>query len=107
MQVTISEDRNDGKLRVHVEGEPENDAEAIDNSIAKWTLMLKVSEEEHRPVHSGGTSTCALCMLHWYKNCRGCPIEQKTGMWECRDTPYERYCATSDRLHLKEAPHVA
>jgi hypothetical protein len=76
-----------GMKLVFIGEEPNNDHEAIDISIEKWTLLA----QQEVPTNDMGDKTCGLCMLHIIKDCEGCPIFEKTGQAYCQGTPYFDY----------------
>lgn len=67
-------------------------------SIAKWEFILEALEREVEEaslklIYTGGASTCALCYMHLNKECRFCPVMEKTNKDYCFDTPQKDYAA--------------
>lgn len=65
---------------------------ALKGSIAKWEAIVDGTGEDDGP------ENCPLCQLfHGKPNyCKGCPVQERTGMHSCMDTPYERYATDSE-----------
>ena len=78
---------------------------ALKGSILKWKKIVAGTSFD-----SGG-SNCPLCLLFAQRqlSCSGCPVYEKTGEAECRDTPYKRwqsaggYYRTANTAALKAA----
>lgn len=66
--------------------------EAIKGSIKKW------EEIRDGKRHDSGHSDCPLCQVYYMGNndCDGCPVKEKTGKSNCRNTPYVDYCRASN-----------
>lgn len=68
--------------------------EAINLSIKKYERYVEILKENFGKklvdieTIKLGTDGCSLCNLFFNKNCCGCPIREKTGYWECKETPY-------------------
>ena len=62
---------------------------ALEESIAHWK---RLGTEEAYLGESTGAVDCPLCALFILRNdkCNGCPVMKKTGVHECRNTPYLR-----------------
>ena len=67
-------------------------AQALKQSIAHWQRMLKLSVEDIKnKLEYPSWSGCALCKLYFIyhaPNCYGCPVKDKTGLSQCKGTPY-------------------
>lgn len=38
-----------------------------------------------------GADSCSLCMKFTDEDCTGCPVRERTGLRECRGTPYSNW----------------
>lgn len=56
---------------------------AIMKSILKWDLVAQGTHLNQ------GSADCSLCKH--YVTCAGCPIKVKTGVSQCRATPYKLF----------------
>ena len=91
--------------------EPKDVKEALECSIMKWEMIVKVLESDSFifPLKDGGTITCALC--HMFNGrasslrnyCKGCPIREHTGFNECIKTPYNDYYNAMDNKDALKA----
>ena len=62
--------------------------EALKASIEKWERNA-VAEKPHE--YLTGPSDFPLCNIYWTANdCRSCPVFEKTGMSDCKGTPYSK-----------------
>lgn len=57
--------------------------DAIKGSIVKWEKILDGSGIDK------GRGNCPLCTSFYDRGCIGCPIRDKTGMGNCRNTPIQ------------------
>ena len=55
-------------------------------TIAKWTVVCELLENEFDLRWSGGGDTCALC--HRYEGCEDCPVAIYADVGGCHNTPY-------------------
>ena len=56
---------------------------ALKGSIAKWNAIADGTGSDK------GGKNCPLCaMFFQHGDCEGCPVFEKTGYPDCRDTPY-------------------
>lgn len=65
---------------------------ALDLSIAKWQAIVdyyvKHEQDSERRLLSE-YDTCALCLLYTPPfSCLGCPVQARTGTFQCHNTPY-------------------
>jgi hypothetical protein len=58
---------------------------ALEGSIAKWRAIVAGTGTDL------GTRNCPLCKMFIDKNCRGCPVRERTGFSRCQATPYGGY----------------
>lgn len=60
---------------------------ALRASIAHWKENEQVTDIDDAKT---GARHCALCVLFFDfpNDCKGCPVKEKTGKNNCRDTPY-------------------
>lgn len=63
---------------------------ALYGSIRKWMDVAYDDGEEW------GRLNCPLCAefnygFYGHKQCRGCPVYERTGKVGCKDTPYDEY----------------
>lgn len=58
---------------------------ALFASIQHWKRIVRGKES------SEGTENCALCQEFFDSNCKGCPVQEKTGQTSCFDTPYIKF----------------
>jgi len=58
---------------------------ALRESIAKWEKNSRIRNIENAKI---GPDSCALCSLFYtYHRCRGCPVREETGFFQCEHTP--------------------
>lgn len=59
--------------------------EALKGSIKKWERVIAEGTD--------GTNwmDCPLCLLFWERNCRNCPVKDRTGRRMCQGSPFEAY----------------
>lgn len=82
---------------------PENDQEAKEKSVEKWTAIVQF-HTEHPEVDgqlNGSTfpDTCGFCNLYHHLDwlepiasaCEDCPIKKKTSIPYCQLTPFDDY----------------
>ena len=71
---------------------------ALMESIAKWELNARAETPEDVLT---GVHECPLCRMFWKggRECRGCPIEKKTGQINCHGTPYVHADARLDEWY--------
>lgn len=62
----------------------EETLEALKGSIRKWEGIVAGTEVDH------GEENCPLCEMFILKNCRGCPVYDRTGEEGCYGTPYRQ-----------------
>ncbi len=67
--------------------------QALNKSIAKWERNATTYDLWEVTL---GILECALCQLFWDRNCKGCPVLEKTGATCCDETPYE-HCSVAYR----------
>jgi hypothetical protein len=62
--------------------------QALEESIAhhERLLLCETAEQFESEGYSG--RSCALCRLFINLECNGCPVKNKSGFEQCRDTPY-------------------
>ena len=77
--------------------------DALELSIKKWEMIVRLIKKYNLPVYDGGRDTCGLCIRENYLNwdyeadhpralsCQFCPIFAKTKIRACDSTPYENY----------------
>jgi hypothetical protein len=70
---------------------------ALKGSIKKWELIVRGESVDK------GIRNCPLCELFWKKDCKGCPVSDKTGDVYCNGSPYSRWEKCSDLLRNAEA----
>jgi hypothetical protein len=58
---------------------------ALEGSIAKWQAIVDGTGVDR------GADNCPLCKMFISKNCRGCPVRERTGFGGCGNTPYREY----------------
>ena len=58
---------------------------AIIAGAEKWERNALVSDPDDAEIYS---DSCALCKI--FKDCAGCPVQEKTVVDGCADTPWER-----------------
>lgn len=86
---------------------PKRRARALALSIKKWesivALLEKMLDEFDfdnciLDVHDGGTSTCSLCKLYYWKDrsCTGCPVFLETTFRYCETTGYDTWSEYMD-----------
>lgn len=62
--------------------------EALEKSIKHWEENVKAETLEATSI---GADDCALCqMFDEDYFCSGCPVSERTGLNDCRSSPYER-----------------
>ena len=54
----------------------------LEVSIQKWQDIVDGKGEDL------GEENCALCKAYPRKNCKGCPVAEKTGLLGCEGTPF-------------------
>ncbi|HLF66427.1 MAG TPA: hypothetical protein VI522_02300 [Gammaproteobacteria bacterium] len=82
-------------------------AQALDESIAHWQRMLKLTIEDIRNNKEYPSArNCALCSLYICNfNCNGCPVNHKTGLDGCKGTPYQEATDLYEAIY-KGTPHA-
>lgn len=60
--------------------------EALRGSIAKWRAIVDGTGNDDS-VHN-----CPLCQQFYDKDCRGCPVYDRSGIRCCVGTPYVAWC---------------
>lgn len=78
---------------------PKNKIEAGELSIEKWKLIVEYLDRNILlyPVKAGQPSNdaelCGYCMIYLIPkdSCDGCPIQKRTQVSQCNETPYEAY----------------
>lgn len=60
-------------------------AEALEGAIKHWQYNLTAVREVLEP--SFARYSCPLCAL-FGNSCDGCPIAERTGLLDCKGTPY-------------------
>jgi hypothetical protein len=55
---------------------------ALKDSIRKWERIVQGTGKDD------GTANCPLCVLFFDGDCKGCPVEEWTGLSGCNDSPY-------------------
>lgn len=82
---------------------------ALKGSIRKWEAIVAGTGADK------GGKNCPLCKLFAtgvsIGKCKGCPVRQKTGFEECRDTPYYDFAMEStfraeDRGRVADTPEA-
>ena len=69
--------------------------EALEGSIKKWEQIV---EQNGRDL---GMKNCPLCELYWGDDsCKGCPVQDYSGMKHCLNTPYEAWMIHHEGKHL-------
>ncbi len=68
----------------------------LELSIEKWQDIVDGKGE-----NNGGVN-CALCELHLFLDCKGCPIFLKTGLTSCGGTPYTWFIHPSKEAAIAE-----
>ena len=58
---------------------------ALESSIKHWIRMRDGKQTRDEGPYGGD---CALCLTFAGEKCAGCPIEEKTGVFGCYNTPY-------------------
>lgn len=98
---------------VAAEGDwPKTKKGALNESIRKWEWLVRGLEEGYiEIVPETGGETCALCELYTgvdvEENCRGCPVMKKTGLAQCKDTPFWDYHKLRDTYSILDALDAA
>lgn len=76
----------------------DNDEDPLELSIEKWEDVKKYGSKAEL-----GDTNCALCKEYLYlggigslKNCKGCPVFERTGQIHCYGTPYKEYAVAKD-----------
>lgn len=64
----------------------------------KWERNALVSHPDDAEIYS---DSCALCKM--FKGCDACPVQEKTAVDGCIDTPWERADAALDEWALSTA----
>jgi hypothetical protein len=59
---------------------------ALRSSIRKWQYNVRMAKSEKNIRTSA--YQCPLCLLFHMKGCRGCPINEKAGFFQCTGSPY-------------------
>jgi len=73
----------------------ERGEDPLELSIQKWEDIVNgVGEDE-------GRYNCALCYVYYDKDCKGCPVKERTGHDSCDGTPYRAW-GRCRREHLME-----
>jgi len=60
--------------------------DALEISIQKWQDIVDEKGIDEQ------ADNCALCEQEHGGVCGGCPVKQKTGKTDCRNSPYTKYC---------------
>jgi hypothetical protein len=78
---------------------------ALKLCIRKWKYIVRYYENAGQAfLDDGGSWTCALCALFLDASCEGCPVRAKTGLAECKDTPYcDHYNVFKNSMDLRSA----
>lgn len=65
----------------------EKTREALEGSIEKWRGIVAGTEIDR------GATNCPLCIMFNDEDavCDGCPVKERTGFDQCRNTPYDDY----------------
>lgn len=72
---------------------------ALRGSIAKWEKIVAGTGVDKGP------DNCALCKRFFYRDCSGCPVNDKTGEG-CQRTPYDRWAdVTETETDMTAAGH--
>lgn len=58
---------------------------ALRGSIPKWEAIVAGTGVDE------GHKNCRLCAVFRDDDCRGCPVQERTGRPNCRSTPYEAF----------------
>jgi len=72
----------DGIVRLKLDGD-DPPYRALELSIKKWEFIVDYIENNNKKVDSGGTASCALCMIYRCKDC----IVGRSGYEGCEGTP--------------------
>jgi hypothetical protein len=64
---------------------------ALKGSIRKWENIVAGTGVDK------GVFNCPLCELFWDDDCTGCPVSERTGLMNCRGTPYNMWEALTKR----------
>jgi len=70
---------------------------ALKDSIKKWEKIVAGEGEDK------GTINCPLCWLYYGSDsgtCVGCPVMRKTGLADCKGTPYTNWVRHHMEQHL-------
>ena len=59
-------------------------AKALEDSIAHWKRMHRQPFGREIP----SSDYCALCIMFYYDDCMGCPVNRRTGQTKCEGSPY-------------------
>lgn len=73
--------------------------EALEASIRHWEE--NVAAETPYDASTSGRE-CALCGLYYDRDCKGCPVFERTGYECCELTPYENAALGSKRTKATE-----
>lgn len=60
-------------------------AQALEASIKHWRDNVEAKTPGQASCEE---LDCALCGLFFERNCKGCPVNEKTGLRFCRGTPH-------------------
>jgi len=66
--------------------------DALELSIQKWQDIVNGKGDDAAYLN------CALCKREHGEVCGGCPVKQKTGKTDCRNSPYIGYCRAEKKL---------
>ena len=67
--------------------------EALEASIKKWQDIADGTGVDE------GSINCPLCHIYNYKNCKGCPISERTKNRSCNKTPYNEWAKHISHAH--------
>ena len=74
---------------------------ALKGSIRKWERIVEEKGMDE------GTINCPLCWLYYGSDsgtCVGCPVMKKTGLAECKGTPFTDWIRHHKEQHLDIFP---